>query len=147
MIIFLSSISEAISIRYFELNPIAISSPSYFAATTSLPSPELVLLTDNLNLSLLSSNFTPSFLSKDTDATLSTEFIKSLDVPTSMNLFRMTPLRGYSMIVFETRLVFSLIEMFFGGGVVGIGWRFGYLVCLDIAYVCVRRAISTRKRT
>ena len=45
------------------------------------------------------------------------EFIKTLDVPTSMNLFRMTPLRGYSMIVFETRLVFSLIEMFFGGGV------------------------------
>tara|TARA_B100000945_G_scaffold268610_1_gene229148 strand:- start:1016 stop:2020 length:1005 start_codon:yes stop_codon:yes gene_type:complete len=45
------------------------------------------------------------------------EFIKSLDVPTSMNLFRMTPLRGYSMLVFETRLVFSLIEMFFGGGV------------------------------
>ena len=44
------------------------------------------------------------------------EFIKTLDVPTSMNLFRMTPLRGYSMIVFETRLVFSLIEMFFGGG-------------------------------
>ena len=45
------------------------------------------------------------------------EFIKTLDVPTSMNLFRMTPLRGYSMMVFETRLVFSLIEMFFGGGV------------------------------
>ena len=45
------------------------------------------------------------------------EFIKTLDVPTSMNLFRMTPLRGYSMIVFETRLVFSLVEMFFGGGV------------------------------
>ena len=45
------------------------------------------------------------------------EFIKTLDVPTSMNLFRMTPLRGYSMIVFETRLVFSLIEMFFGGSV------------------------------
>ncbi len=45
------------------------------------------------------------------------EFIKSLEVPTSMNLFRMTPLRGYSMLVFETRLVFSLIEMFFGGGV------------------------------
>lgn len=45
------------------------------------------------------------------------EFIKNLPVPTSMNLFRMTPLRGNAMIVFETRLVFSLVEMFFGGGV------------------------------
>jgi flagellar motor switch protein FliM len=33
------------------------------------------------------------------------EFIKTLPVPTSMNLFRMTPLRGNAMMVFETRLV------------------------------------------
>ena len=45
------------------------------------------------------------------------EFIKTMSVPTSMNLFRMTPLRGNSMIVFETKLVFSLVEMFFGAGV------------------------------
>ena len=44
------------------------------------------------------------------------EFIKTLPVPTSMNLFRMTPLRGNAMMVFETRLVFTLVEMFFGGG-------------------------------
>ena len=43
------------------------------------------------------------------------EFIKTLPVPTSMNLFRMTPLRGNAMMVFETRLVFTLVEMFFGG--------------------------------
>ena len=42
------------------------------------------------------------------------EFIKTLPVPTSMNLFRMTPLRGNAMMVFETRLVFTLVEMFFG---------------------------------
>ena len=77
-VIFLSSISVAISIRYFELNPIVISSPSYFAATTSLPSPEFVLLTDNFNLSRLSSSLTPSFLSIETDATLSTELTKSV---------------------------------------------------------------------
>ena len=45
------------------------------------------------------------------------EFIKTLPVPTSMNLFRMTPLRGNAMMVFETRLVFTLVEMFFGGNV------------------------------
>ncbi len=45
------------------------------------------------------------------------EFIKTMSVPTSMNLFRMTPLRGNAMIVFETKLVFSLVEMFFGAGV------------------------------
>ena len=33
------------------------------------------------------------------------EFIKSLPVPTSINLFRMTPLRGNALMVFETRLV------------------------------------------
>ena len=43
------------------------------------------------------------------------EFIKSLPVPTSINLFRMTPLRGNALMVFETRLVFTLVEMFFGG--------------------------------
>ncbi len=44
------------------------------------------------------------------------EFIKTLPVPTSMNLFRMTPLRGNALMVFESRLVFTLVEMFFGGG-------------------------------
>ena len=32
-----------------------------------------------------------------------------------MNLFRMTPLRGNAIMVLETRLVFTLIDMFFGG--------------------------------
>ncbi|MBT4629922.1 MAG: flagellar motor switch protein FliM, partial [Deltaproteobacteria bacterium] len=31
------------------------------------------------------------------------EYIKTLPVPTSMNLFRMTPLRGNALMVFETR--------------------------------------------
>ena len=43
------------------------------------------------------------------------EFIKTLPVPSSMNLFRMTPLRGNAIMVLETRLVFTLIDMFFGG--------------------------------
>ena len=43
----------------------------------SFPSPLLVLFTDKFNLSLVKINFTLSFLSNDTEATLSTEFIKS----------------------------------------------------------------------
>ena len=43
------------------------------------------------------------------------EFLKTLPVPSSMNLFRMTPLRGNAIMVLETRLAFTLIDMFFGG--------------------------------
>ena len=39
----------------------------------SFPSPLFVLLTDKLRTSLFKLNFTPSFLSKDTDATRSTD--------------------------------------------------------------------------
>jgi len=43
------------------------------------------------------------------------EFQRSLPLPTSLHLFKMEPLRGLGMLVIETRLVFSLIEAFFGG--------------------------------
>ncbi len=43
------------------------------------------------------------------------EFLKTLPVPSSLNLFRMNPLRGNAIMVLETRLVFTLIDIFFGG--------------------------------
>jgi len=43
------------------------------------------------------------------------EFLKTLPVPSSLNLFRMNPLRGNAILVLETRLVFTLIDIFFGG--------------------------------
>lgn len=43
------------------------------------------------------------------------DFQKSLPVPTSMHLFKMDPLRGLGILVVESRLVFSLVEAFFGG--------------------------------
>jgi len=43
------------------------------------------------------------------------EFLKTLPIPSSMNLFRMSPLRGHAIMVLETRLVFTLIDQFFGG--------------------------------
>jgi flagellar motor switch protein FliM len=47
------------------------------------------------------------------------EFQRSLPVPTSLHLFRMTPLRGMGLMVIESRLVFNLVEAYFGGSGVG----------------------------
>ncbi|MEW6167214.1 MAG: flagellar motor switch protein FliM [Pseudomonadota bacterium] len=43
------------------------------------------------------------------------EYTHSLYVPTNLNLVRIKPLRGTALIVFEPRLVFSIVENFFGG--------------------------------
>lgn len=43
------------------------------------------------------------------------DFQRSLPVPTSMHLFKIEPLRGMGIIVVESRLVFSLVEAYFGG--------------------------------
>lgn len=43
------------------------------------------------------------------------EFIKNLPVPTSLNVFKMEPLRGYAILVVESRLVFAMIDSLFGG--------------------------------
>jgi flagellar motor switch protein FliM len=47
------------------------------------------------------------------------EFQRSLPVPTSMHLFKLEPLRGTGMLVIESRLVFCLVEAFFGGSGTG----------------------------
>ena len=76
---FLSSTSEAISIKYFELKLIFKLSALNLALIFSLPSPEFALLTESWTFSLFIKSFTPSFLSIETLATLSIELIKSLD--------------------------------------------------------------------
>ena len=43
------------------------------------------------------------------------DFMRSLPVPTSINIFKMDPLRGNALMVVDTRLVFALVENFFGG--------------------------------
>jgi flagellar motor switch protein FliM len=43
------------------------------------------------------------------------EFIHSLFVPTSLNLVRVPPLRGKGLCVLDPKLVFSVVENFFGG--------------------------------
>ncbi len=43
------------------------------------------------------------------------EYIPTLSVPTSLNLIRFQPLSGTGLMIFEARLVFALIDVFFGG--------------------------------
>lgn len=43
------------------------------------------------------------------------EFVHSLFVPTSLNIIRVTPLRGKGLIVIDPKLVFSVVDSFFGG--------------------------------
>ena len=43
------------------------------------------------------------------------EYVHSLFVPTSLNIVRVNPLRGTALIVFDPRLVFTLVDNFFGG--------------------------------
>jgi len=42
-------------------------------------------------------------------------FKQSLPIPTSLHLFKVDPLRGTGILVIESRLVFNLVEAFFGG--------------------------------
>lgn len=43
------------------------------------------------------------------------EYMHKLFVPTNLNLVRIKPLRGTALIVFEPKLVFSVVDNFFGG--------------------------------
>src|SRR6185503_9408694 len=43
------------------------------------------------------------------------EYVHSLAVPSNLNLIRIKPLRGTALMVFEPRLVFTVIDNFFGG--------------------------------
>ncbi|MDR3417526.1 MAG: flagellar motor switch protein FliM [Nevskia sp.] len=44
-----------------------------------------------------------------------TEYTHSLYVPTSLSMIRIKPLRGTALFVFEPKLVFAVVESFFGG--------------------------------
>jgi len=43
------------------------------------------------------------------------EFLKMLPVPTSMHLFKIEPLRGSALIVVESKIIFMLVDIIFGG--------------------------------
>lgn len=43
------------------------------------------------------------------------EYMHSLQVPTNLNLVKMKPLRGTAIVMYEPRLVFTVVDNFFGG--------------------------------
>ena len=43
------------------------------------------------------------------------EYMHSLQVPTNLNLVKVKPLRGTALVVYEPRLVFTMVDNFFGG--------------------------------
>ena len=43
------------------------------------------------------------------------EFLKTLPVPTSLHLFRMDPMRGTAIFVVESKVIFTLVDIIFGG--------------------------------
>jgi len=43
------------------------------------------------------------------------DFIRTIPLPSSINMFKMHPLKGTALLVFGAPLVFTLIELFFGG--------------------------------
>ncbi len=52
---------------------------------------------------------------EDIDSVKYGEFCRSLPLPTSLNIFKMDPLRGYALLVIEGPLVFGFVDAFFGG--------------------------------
>ena len=49
------------------------------------------------------------------------DYLKDLRAPLSVNIVRMSPLRGYAMVVIEPTVVFSSLDSFFGGFGRGVG--------------------------
>jgi flagellar motor switch protein FliM len=43
------------------------------------------------------------------------EFVRTLPVPSSLHIFKMEPLRGHAILVIDSKLVFTLIDVFLGG--------------------------------
>ena len=50
-----------------------------------------------------------------TDTVKFSDFLRTLPVPSSLHIFRMEPFRGHGLFVVESRLVFSIVDTFFGG--------------------------------
>jgi len=43
------------------------------------------------------------------------DFMRGVPFPSNINIFKMEPLRGFGLLVFDAQMIFSLIEFFFGG--------------------------------
>jgi len=53
------------------------------------------------------------------EATKFGDFARSLPVPTSLNIIKMAPLKGYILLSLESSLAFAFVDTFFGGKMAG----------------------------
>ncbi len=81
--------------------------------------PGLEMINDAFSRSLRGS--ISNFIMKYTDVNIQnvdtikySDFMKTIPMPSSINLFTMEPLKGYALLVLEAPLVFAFIELFFG---------------------------------
>lgn len=49
------------------------------------------------------------------DITKFYDFLRSVPFPSSLNIVKLEPLRGFSLVVFDAPMIFTLIEFYFGG--------------------------------
>uniref|UniRef100_A0A7C4AIL7 Flagellar motor switch protein FliM n=1 Tax=Thermodesulfovibrio aggregans TaxID=86166 RepID=A0A7C4AIL7_9BACT len=43
------------------------------------------------------------------------DFLRSVPFPSSLNIIKLEPLRGFSLVVFDAPMIFNIIEFYFGG--------------------------------
>ncbi len=43
------------------------------------------------------------------------DYLSTLYVPTSMNIFQMSPLKGSALLIFDAKMVYRVVDQFFGG--------------------------------
>lgn len=84
--------------------------------------PGLEMINDGFSRALRSS--VSAFIMKYTDISIQnvdtmkySDFMRTIPMPSSINIFTMEPLKGYSLLVLEAPLVFAFIEIFFGGNI------------------------------
>jgi len=82
--------------------------------------PTLEMINERFGRRLRQSFF--ELLHRSTDLSVGTvqmlkfgEYVQGLFMPASMNLVKLKPLRGTALVTFDPRLVFALVDSFFGG--------------------------------
>src|SRR5215510_9207158 len=43
------------------------------------------------------------------------QYVQTLHLPTSLNIVKLHPLRGNALVILDPKLVFSMVDMYFGG--------------------------------
>ena len=70
------------------------------------------------------------------------EFLNYLPIPSCLNIVRLTPLRGSSVVALEAKLLLDFLDIFFGGAQAGLPSKLGERDFTTIELMVVRRIIG-----